>query len=167
MFIIFTGNGKGKTTAALGQAMRAVGNGSKVLMIEVIKGPWESGEDISSKKLAPAFKLVKKGKGCVLPDISKEVFAEHVHAAREALAFATKELETKKWNILILAELWNARNLGLLSSDEIAHFIDKTTGLVDHLICTGRDCPQQFISKADVVTEMRELKRGVVHSECN
>ena len=60
MLIIFTGNGKGKTTAALGQAMRAIGNGSRVLMVQFIKGPWESGEHRSAMKLAPELKIESK-----------------------------------------------------------------------------------------------------------
>lgn len=160
MLIIFTGNGKGKTTAAIGQAVRAVGNGSKVLMVEMIKGPWESGEDIASKKLAPAFKLIKKGRGSVPPGAKGVDLIEYIAASREALAYALREVEAKKCNVLILAEIWKARHLGLLSSDEINHFIDKASSCVDHVICTGQDCPQQFIAKADLVTEMKEIKRG-------
>mgnify|MGYP001559502399 CR=1 FL=1 len=65
MLYIFTGNGKGKTTAALGQAMRAVGEGKRVLMVQFIKGPWKSGEDFLASALEPHFRLVKMGKGFV------------------------------------------------------------------------------------------------------
>ena len=158
MFIIFTGNGKGKTTAAIGQALRAVGNGSRVLMVQLIKGPWKSGEDTSVGELKPSFKIVKKGKGFVGLGNDKIPFVEHVSAARDALAYAKKELETKKWNILILDEIWNAHHLKLLTTTEIYNFIDTTKKLIDHLICTGRDCPPEFIEKADLVTEMKEIK---------
>ena len=158
MFIIFTGNGKGKTTAAIGQALRAVGNGSKVLMVQLIKGPWKSGEDTSVRKLEPSFKIVKKGRGFVRLGSDTVPFVEHVFAAQDALAYTKKELETEKWNILILDEIWNAHHLKLLTTAEICDFIDTTKYLIDHLICTGRDCPPEFIDKADLVTEMKEIK---------
>ena len=85
MLYIFTGNGKGKTTAALGAALRAVGDGKKVLMIQFIKGPWPSGEDESHKKLLPDFELRKRGKGFVgiLNDtLPRE---EHELSAQDAL----------------------------------------------------------------------------------
>lgn len=169
MFIIFTGNGKGKTTAAIGQALRAVGNGSKVLMVQLIKGPWKSGEDASVKKLNPSFKIIKKGKGFVGIGNDKIPFSEHVAAAQDALAYAKKEIETKKWNILILDEVWNAHHLKLLTTAEVSDFIDSTKPFTDHLICTGRDCPSEFIEKADLVTEMKEIKHpfmnGIVASK--
>jgi len=158
MFIIFTGHGKGKTTAAIGQALRAVGNGSKVLMVQFIKGPWKSGEDVSVKKLSPDFKIVKKGKGFVGIGNDKVPFVEHVAAAHDALAYAQQEVETKKWDIIILDELWNAYTLKLITAEEILDFIHKATLCVDHIICTGRDCPSQFIDMADLVTEMKETK---------
>ena len=65
MILVFTGNGKGKTTAALGQALRSVGNGKKIKMIQFVKGSWKSGEEKSAKKLAPDFELVKGGIGFV------------------------------------------------------------------------------------------------------
>ena len=158
MFIIFTGNGKGKTTAAIGQAMRAVGNGSRVLMVEMVKGPWKSGEDASSKKMNKSFQIVKKGLGFVRIGNDKIPFEKHVAAAREALTYSLDELETGKWNILILDEVWVALSLGLLTSDEVRDFIKSATPLCDHLIMTGRGCPAGFIDRADLVTEMKEVK---------
>jgi len=158
MIIIFTGNGKGKTTAALGQAMRAIGNGSSTLMVQLIKGPWKSGEDESCKAFGESMKIVKKGKGFVKIAGDKLPFETHVDAAKEGLSYALEEIGTRKWNILILDEMWNALNLGLISKDEAFDFIDKASKLVDHLILTGRDCPSEFIDRADIVTEMREIK---------
>lgn len=158
MLIIFTGNGKGKTTAALGQAMRAVGNGSSVLMVQFIKGPWKSGEHASAKKLEPNFKIVKKGKGFVGIGNDKFPRETHIEAAEEGLTYAEKQAQSKKWNILILDEIWNAVSLGLLSEKAVSDFISKNIPLLDHLILTGRNCSQEFIEKADLVTEMREIK---------
>lgn len=158
MLIIFTGNGKGKTTAALGQAMRALGNGSKVLMVQFIKGPWKSGEHTSAKSLGPNFKIVKKGKGFVGIGNDKFPREVHVQAAENGLTYAEKQVRSKKWNILILDEIWNTVSLGLLSEKVVSDFISKNLPLLDHLILTGRNCPQEFINTADLVTEMREIK---------
>lgn len=158
MFYIFTGNGKGKTTSALGQALRAVGDGRKVLMVQFIKGPWKSGEDESYKMLLPNFKIVKKGKGFVGILNDTLPFEEHVHAAEDAMQYARDEIATKNWDIIILDEVWNALHLNLLTPDAVTAFIDETLPEVEHLIMTGRDCPQEFIDKADLVTEMREVK---------
>lgn len=158
MLIIFTGNGKGKTTAAIGQALRAVGNGSSVLMVQFIKGPWKSGEDVSAKKFGSQFKIVKKGKGFVYIGNDKIPFEEHQKASHDGLAYAQKQIDSKKWSILILDEIWNAVSLKLLPIDSVTDFISRNSRNLDHLIMTGRDCPQKFIDMADLVTEMKEIK---------
>lgn len=165
MLYIFTGNGKGKTTAALGQAMRAVGEGKNVLMIQFIKGPWKSGEDFLAKGLEPHFKLVKMGKGFVGIMGDKLPREEHMKAAEEALEYARKEVESKNWDIVILDEINNAVSLGLLSKEKVLELVDFSKDKIEHLILTGRDAPQEFIERADLVTEMRDIKhpyhRGV------
>lgn len=159
MLYIFTGNGKGKTTAALGAAMRAIGEGKKVLMVQFIKGPWKSGEDEAYKKLAPDFLLVKKGKGFVgiLGDaLPRE---EHEKAAREALEYACIEMESGKWDIVILDEVNNAVALNLLAKESVLEFLLKAKSHnLQAIILTGRDAPQEFIDCADLVTEMRDIK---------
>ena len=158
MLIVFTGNGKGKTTAAIGQALRAIGNGSKVLMVQFIKGPWKSGEDKSSKMFGDDFKIVKMGKGFVKTPCDKLPFVHHVNAAHKALDFALEEAKTGKWKILILDEIWVALGLELVTTKEISDFLENATPLCEHIIMTGRGCPQSFIDKADLVTEMKEIK---------
>ncbi len=158
MLIIFTGQGKGKTTAALGQALRATGNGSKVLMIQFIKGPWKSGEDTAVKKFVGQLKIVKTGKGFVRIGNDQLPFTEHQRAASVGLAYAQQQINLKKWNILILDEIWNALSLGLLPRKSILNFIAENISHLDHLIMTGRDCPPEFIDQADLVTEMKEIK---------
>jgi cob(I)alamin adenosyltransferase len=159
MLIIFTGNGKGKTTASLGQALRAVGDGKKVLMVQFIKGPWKSGEDTSQERLAPDFKIVKTGKGFVgIAGHDDLPFEEHQQAAEEGLKYAHSEVSSKEWNIVILDEIWNALDLKLIKPEAIQDFIDKYVFKLEHLILTGRECPQEFIDQANLVTEMREIK---------
>ena len=158
MLYVFTGNGKGKTTSALGQAMRAVGEGKRVLMVQFIKGPWKSGEDEAHKKLAPDFKLVKMGKGFIgiLGDsLPRE---EHEQAAHDALDFARREVAEKKWNIVILDEVNNAVMLNLIPVGNVVEFINFSVDKLEHLIFTGRDAPQEFIDRADLVTEMKDIK---------
>ncbi len=155
MLYIFTGNGKGKTTAALGQAMRAVGEGKRVLMVQFIKGPWKSGED---KGLEPNFRLVKMGKGFVGIMGDKLPREEHERAAEGALGYARKETESGNWDIIILDEVNNAVSLNLLSKKMVLEFIDFSKGKIEHLILTGRDAPKEFLDRADLVTEMRDIK---------
>lgn len=158
MLIIFTGYGKGKTTAALGQALRAVGEKRKVLMIQFIKGPWKSGEDTSVKLLEPDFKIIKAGLGFVgiLGDtLPRE---EHRKAAVAGLALAREAVEGGAWNMIILDEVHNAVALDLLSENDIIDFADYATSKVEHLILTGRDASPTLIAKADLVTEMRDTK---------
>ncbi|MFY9462629.1 MAG: cob(I)yrinic acid a,c-diamide adenosyltransferase [Candidatus Sungiibacteriota bacterium] len=178
MLYIFTGNGKGKTTAALGAALRAVGEGKRVLMVQFIKGPWKSGEDKSAKSLAPRFlfikkwiyrligekylephfKLVKMGKGFVgiLGDsLPRE---EHEQAAEAALAYARKEMESGSWDIIILDEVNNAMQLKLIRQEKVLAFVKESSGKIEHLILTGRDAPQELMDMADLVTEMQDLK---------
>lgn len=157
MLIIHTGNGKGKTTAALGAALRAVGEEKRVLMIQFIKGPWKSGEDDAAKLLAPHFELRKRGKGFVgiLGDsLPRE---DHERAASEALAEARRESAEGNWDIIILDEINNALSLKLTRLSDVLDFID-TFPPRKHLILTGRDAPPELIARADIVTEMREQK---------
>lgn len=166
MLIIFTGNGKGKTTAALGQALRAVGDGKRVLMVQFIKGPWKSGEDISHRKLFPRLKIIKKGLGFVGIGNDAVPFEDHAKAAHEALARARCEAtrcspfcpKTPNVDMLILDEVNNAVALKLLTEGEVLAALDDIMPHVEHVILTGRDAPQAFIDRAELVTEMRDIK---------
>ena len=158
MLYIFTGNGKGKTTYALGLALRAVGEGKRVLMVQFIKGPWKSGEDGVEIKGRGKFRIVKMGKGFVgiLGDtLPRE---EHERAAQDALAYAKKEVESGNWDILILDEVNNAIQLNLISKEKILEFIEWSKDKLEHLILTGRDAAPEVIDLADLVTEMKDIK---------
>ncbi len=162
MLIIFTGNGKGKTTAALGQAARMVGRNKKILMIQWIKGPWKSGEDFIKispldKKGSGEFMLVKMGLGFVGILGDKLPREDHKKVARKALEFFETELVSKKWDAFILDEINVAISLRLLSAREVLVAVKKAP-LEKFVICTGRGAPASLIRAADLVTEMREIK---------
>lgn len=157
MLIVITGNGKGKTTSALGQALRAVGDGRKVLMIQFIKGPWRSGEDDSYQRLAPDFKIVKTGLGFVGILGDKLPREDHINAAKKGLELARQEMLSGNWNLLILDEVHNAIQLGLLAVDEVMSMVNTLPEGMD-LILTGRDARQEFIDRADIVSEVKEIK---------
>ena len=157
MLIVITGNGKGKTTSALGQALRSIGDGKKVMMIQFIKGPWRSGEDDSHKRLAPDFKLVKSGLGFVGILGDKLPREDHINAAKKGLELARLELKSGAWDMLILDEVHNAIKLDLLEFQEVLSLVDELPEHMD-LILTGRDARQEFIDRADIVSEVKEIK---------
>ncbi len=160
MIAVFTGNGKGKTTASLGQAVRVLGRGKNVLMIQFIKGPWRSGEDEFAARFAirdSHFAIRKMGKGFVgiLGDeLPRE---EHEKAAREALAAFSEELKSGHWDLMVLDEVNVAVSLNLITADDVLRAI-KDFPESKILILTGRGAPQEFIDAADIVTEMKEVK---------
>ena len=167
MIIVFTGNGKGKTTAALGQAMRMVGRGKKVLMIQWIKGPWKSGEDfadITPKKDGGFFKLVKMGLGFVgiLGDALPK--AEHEKAALKAWKYFLAELKKGDWDAILLDELNVALSLKLLNVNDVLAGLKKVP-LEKFVIITGRGAPKSLIKLADMATEMKEIKHPFKKAE--
>jgi len=158
MLIVFIGNGKGKTTAALGQAMRAVGRGKRVLMVQFIKGPWKSGEDFVEIKKSGGggeFALKKMGLGFVGILGDKLPIEEHRKAAANALTFIQSELS--KWDIVICDEINVAVSLGLIGAAEALEVI-RDIPFEKLVIFTGRGAPSEFIEAADLVTEMRDVK---------
>ncbi len=163
MIIIFTGNGKGKTTAAFGQAVRALGRDKKVLIIQFIKGQRVSGEHKFFDKLKlnkKNFKLVRAGKGFVKILGDKTPFLEHRKAAENALKLAEKEINPpvggQKWDLIILDEINVAVNLKLTKVKDVLKILSKSVSM--DLILTGRNAPKSFIKIADLVTEMKEIK---------
>jgi cob(I)alamin adenosyltransferase len=158
MLIIFTGNGKGKTTASLGQALRTIGNNKKVLMIQFIKGPWKSGEDESQKRLWPEFRIEKRGLGFVGIGDDTLPFADHAKAARDAINYTLTAIAEEKPDMIILDEVINALDLNLIDENDIRRFLKVAQSEVKNIILTGRNCPFWLIEIADLVTEMKEIK---------
>jgi cob(I)alamin adenosyltransferase len=157
LIIVYTGKGKGKTTAALGIVLRAVGHGMKVGMIQFIKGEWFYGELNSSKRLEPEFELIAAGKGFVGIIDDDHPVEDHQNAARAALGIAREKLQSKAYDVLILDEINYAVKLGLISE---ADMMDLVGAKPPHttLVLTGNYAPEALIATADLVTEMKEIK---------
>jgi len=154
MIHVYTGNGKGKTTAALGQAMRAIGHGLKVLMIQFMKGKINYGELEAAKKLSN-FTIEQFGRpDFVNPENPAE---EDIRLARAGLARAVEAVDSRKYDIVILDEINVAVNFGLIeSADIIALFKRKPDDVT--LILTGRYMPEEFEPFADLITDCREVR---------
>jgi len=157
LVIVYTGKGKGKTTAALGMALRAVGYDHKVCMIQFIKGSWHYGEMTSSKRLEPEFELTAIGKGFVGIIDDKSPIEDHKKIAQEALKVAQEKINSKIYNIVILDEINYAINLGLVDLTDVLDVISNKPDDVN-LVLTGNHAKDEIIEKADLVTEMKEIK---------
>jgi cob(I)alamin adenosyltransferase len=157
LVIVYTGKGKGKTTAALGIALRAVGHGYKVGMIQFIKGEWFYGELNSSKRLEPEFEMIAAGKGFVGIIDDDHPIQDHQNAARDALRIAREKISQGIYDIMILDEINYAVKLKLVAVEDVLDLIkskpEKTT-----IVITGNYAPEAVIAAADLVTEMKEIK---------
>ncbi|UCD18003.1 MAG: cob(I)yrinic acid a,c-diamide adenosyltransferase [Candidatus Zixiibacteriota bacterium] len=157
LLIVYTGHGKGKTTAALGMTIRALGYGWQVCIIQFIKGSWKYGEMDGIKKLAPNVELNIMGEGFVGIIDDNKSFEEHRAAARKAYDLALEKMQSGKYNLVILDELNVAVSLGLITRDELQELVGKKPEQL-HLVITGRDATEWLIGQADLVTEMKEIK---------
>lgn len=155
--IIYTGKGKGKTTAALGLALRASGYEKRICMIQFIKGSWHYGEMDSSKKLEPNFEMVAVGKGFVGIIDDKSPKEDHEKVAKEAIKISNEKIQSEKYDIVILDEINYAVNLGLIDVKDVINLIENKPDFVD-LILTGNYAKEEIIEIADLVTEMKEIK---------
>ncbi len=156
LLIVYTGNGKGKTTAALGMVVRAIGYDWRVLMVQFIKGDWMYGELEGYKKLSPNFELKRMGKGFVRIMGDKRPIEDHIEAAKTALKYAREEME-KDYDIVILDEVNVAIREGLLTVDEVLEVVKNRPSYLT-MILTGRNAADELIEAADLVTEMKEIK---------
>ncbi|MEK7307160.1 MAG: cob(I)yrinic acid a,c-diamide adenosyltransferase [Nitrospirota bacterium] len=157
LIIVYTGDGKGKTTSALGVALRACGHNMKVVMLQFIKGSWHYGELESVKKLSPNFELIPLGKGFVGIIDDRLPREEHIKAAKEALAIAMEKITSGDYRIVILDEINVAVRLNLINIEDLLDLIKAKPEKL-HLIITGRGADPKLIEAADLVTEMREIK---------
>lgn len=152
---VYTGDGKGKTTAAFGLALRAVGRGLKVLFIQFLKGPEMTGERLAALHLEPGLEIRPVGRnGLLRPGDIRE---KDRILASGALESVFGEMTGGQWDVIILDEVNTACALDLIEEERVLQLMDlKPEGL--ELVLTGRGAPQRVMDRADLVTEMKEIK---------
>lgn len=156
LLIIYTGNGKGKTTAALGMVVRAIGYNWRMLMVQFIKGDWMYGELEGYKKLLPNFELKCMGKGFVRIMGDDKPIEDHIKAAQDALEYVRNNMD-KNYDLIILDEVNVAIKEGLLTVKDVLSIV-KSRPKYLHMILTGRNAPRKLMEVADLITEMKEIK---------
>ncbi|MCE5306623.1 MAG: cob(I)yrinic acid a,c-diamide adenosyltransferase [Acidobacteriales bacterium] len=156
LLIIFTGNGKGKTSAAMGTALRAVGQGMRVLMIQFIKGSWHYGELDAVKAFGENFQIRPMGRGFVKVGAEKPD-AEDIRLVQEAWKTAVEAMHSGRYDMIILDEINYAVHYGMISLDQVLNDIAARPAQL-HVICTGRNAQDGLIDAADLVSEIREIK---------
>ncbi len=157
LLIVYTGDGKGKTTAALGMALRAAGYHWRIAIVQFIKGSWKYGELESLKRLAPEVELHVAGSGFVGIVDDKLPLEEHKKAAGEAFRLTLEIVSKGEHQLVILDELNVAIDLKLLEIEQLMEMLDNKPAKMN-IVITGRSADKTLIDRADLVTEMREIK---------
>ncbi len=154
--IIHTGNGKGKTTAALGVVLRASGYGQRVLIVQFIKGSWHYGE-IDALARFDNVELQRVGKGFIGILGDTLPFSEHQAAARSGLAQARDKIAAGTYDLVVLDEINNAVHMDLIPLEDVVSLVENRPAHTS-LILTGRNAHPRLMALADHVTEMRDVK---------
>ncbi len=157
LLIVYTGDGKGKTTAALGMCVRAIGYNWNICLIQFVKGSWKYGELKGLKRLESNVELHVIGEGFVGILDDDKSFEEHREAARKGVQLALEKIRSGNYQLVILDELNVAFSLGLVTQDELEEILS-SRGPLQNLVITGRGASDWLKEKADLVTEMREIK---------
>jgi cob(I)alamin adenosyltransferase len=158
LIIVNTGPGKGKTTAAMGTALRAVGQGMKVLMLQFLKGSWHYGELDAVQAFGDKFVMKQMGRGFVKVGAEKPD-AEDVKMVEEAWAEGEKAILSGEWDLVVLDEINYAISYGMLDAARVVESLARKPEMV-HVILTGRSAHPAIIELADTVTEMRQVKHA-------
>jgi cob(I)alamin adenosyltransferase len=158
LLLINTGPGKGKTTAAMGTALRAVGNGMRVLMLQFLKGSWHYGELDAVQAFGSNFTLKQMGRGFVKVG-GAETDPEDLRLVEQAWAEAQLAINSGEWDMVILDEINYAIGYGMLDPAVVAETLRNRPEMV-HVILTGRNAHPLLVEIADTVTEMREVKHA-------
>lgn len=156
LVILYTGEGKGKTTAALGLVLRAVGYKKKCLIVQFGKS-WFTGELVGIKKLGPEVKIIQGGKGFLDILGSKVLLSTHKKAALETFDLLYKEVISGKWDIVVADEIIGAVSSGILPFTRLLQLIKTKPDTMD-LVLTGHHAPKKLMEICDLVTEMKEVK---------
>ena len=157
LILVHTGDGKGKTTAGLGLALRAWGSGLKVLILQFIKGGWKYGELEAIERLGQLdgrIEIRPLGLGLMRSDEDRE---KHIRAAAKALQESERMMVSGQYDLIIFDEINYAVKFGLISLDDVLALLDKKPEKL-HVLLTGRDARPELIERADLVTEMKLVK---------
>ena len=168
LLIVFTGNGKGKTTAALGMALRTIGHGYKVAIIQFIKGGWTTGEEKALKNLSSKISWHSLGEGFTWETQDRIRDEKLVQGAWE---LAKDYIKNESYKLIILDEVNIATKLGYLASEEIISFLKSLNNRKNHIVLTGRGASETIINYADLVTEMKLIRhpfkeQGIKAQKC-
>ena len=156
LVIVFTGEGKGKTTAALGMALRAAGHKMRTLVLQFIKGSWRSGEIEAAKNLSQYLQIETAGEGFVDPTANTPR-PEDIELAEKGLERCREAAASGKYDTIVLDEINYVLKYGFLKVGDVLKVIREKPDIM-HLVLTGRDAPKEIIDAADMVTEMRDVK---------
>jgi cob(I)alamin adenosyltransferase len=159
LIVVITGNGKGKTTSALGMALRACGHGLRVCIIQFMKGDLYAGEWDGIKKMDCAIELHATGKGFCGIQGNPYPWEEHRANAQDAVDLVNEKIASGCHDIIILDEINNALKLKLVDLDQVLDILRNKPPLL-HLILTGRDAHPEVIELADTVSEINEIKHA-------
>ena len=168
LLIVFTGNGKGKTTASLGMALRTIGHGYKVAIIQFIKGGWTTGEEKALKNLSSKITWHSLGEGFTW-ETQDRIRDEKL--VQDAWQLAQKYIKNESYKLIILDEINIATKLGYLDSEEIITFLKSLNDRKNHIVLTGRGASNSIIDFADLVTEMKLVRhpfkeQGIKAQKC-
>jgi len=158
LILVNTGPGKGKTTAAMGTALRAVGQGMRVLMLQFLKGSWHYGELDAVQAFGDKFVMKQMGRGFVKVGAEKPD-SEDVRLVEGAWAEAEKAIHSGQWDLVILDEINYAISYGMLNPEKVVAALKSKPDMV-HVILTGRNAHPTIVELADTVTEMRQVKHA-------
>ena len=159
LIVVITGNGKGKTTSALGMALRACGHGLRVCIVQFMKGDLYAGEWDGIRKLDCPIELHATGKGFCGILGNPYPFAEHWANAQDALDLVREKIASSRFDLLILDEINNALKLKLVDLEQVLAILRDKPPLL-HLVLTGRDAHPEVVALADTVSEVREIKHA-------
>ena len=154
LIIVNTGDGKGKSPAAFGLAMRAAGNKMNVFIMQFMKGPWKAGERKAFDSLAPYVEVVPMGDGFTW---DTENIEQDKATARKAFEVVKEKLNSGKFEMVIFEEINYVLDYKFLPEDEVLETI-KNKPEMTHVVCTGRNASKKLIEMADLVTEMKMIK---------
>lgn len=159
LVVVLTGDGKGKTSSALGMAVRAVGHGMKVCIVHFMKGDLYAGELDGVKRLAPEVEVHLTGTGFFVSGGGPALLNEHRRNAQDAVALSKEKIASGAFDLVVLDEINNALALGLVDLPQVLALIDTKPPLL-HLVLTGRDAHAEVVARAHTVTEMHEIKHA-------